>query len=79
MYQNEENAGNQVVCKFCPAGKEFVGISRLCKTCESNFYQDEKWRANLYELAKIYFNENHVFKIYGGDLCTYDDYKRFYS
>ena len=46
---------------------------------QKNFYQDEKWRANLYELAKIYFNENYVFKIYGGDLCTYDDYERFYS
>lgn len=41
--------------------------------------QNNKWKADLYNLAKIYFNEQGIFDIYGGDFCTYSDSEKFYS
>ena len=38
-----------------------------------------KWMANLYELAKIRLNQTGLTEVYGGDLCTVCDEKRFYS
>ena len=39
----------------------------------------DKWMADLNKLALIRLNDSGVFKISGGDLCTYCDSERFYS
>ena len=38
-----------------------------------------KWMADIYELARIALYEAGVGQIFGGDFCTYDDDRRFYS
>lgn len=38
-----------------------------------------KYRADLYSLARVALSTLGVEQIYGGDLCTYADSKRFYS
>jgi polyphenol oxidase len=38
-----------------------------------------KWLANLYELAQLRLRRIGVEEIYGGDFCTFEDSKRFYS
>lgn len=39
----------------------------------------QKWLANLYLLATQRLNDCGVYRIYGGDYCTYSDSDRFYS
>ena len=39
----------------------------------------QKWRADIYTLARIRLNACGVRAIYGGGLCTYTDAARFYS
>ena len=41
--------------------------------------KEKKWLANLYELARLRLNKKGVTQIYGGDMCTFSDSKRFYS
>ncbi len=38
-----------------------------------------KWRADIYQLARITLNQASVTKIYGGNFCTCCDEQRFYS
>lgn len=38
-----------------------------------------KWLANIYDLARVRFQRLGIRQIYGGDLCTYSDPKRFFS
>jgi hypothetical protein len=38
-----------------------------------------RWQADLYSLARQRLNEAGVQRIYGGDACTYDDSRRFFS
>lgn len=38
-----------------------------------------KWLANIYDLARVRFQRLGIHQIYGGDLCTYSDPKRFFS
>lgn len=38
-----------------------------------------KWLADIYLLARLRLQRMGVTAIYGGDLCTYQDAKRFYS
>jgi polyphenol oxidase len=40
---------------------------------------NEKWLANLYELAQLRLRRIGVEEIYGGDLCTFEDSERFFS
>ncbi len=40
---------------------------------------DEKWLADIYQLARLRLNTLGVTRIYGGDLCTHTDAARFYS
>ncbi|MCL4122089.1 UNVERIFIED_CONTAM: hypothetical protein GTU68_010563 [Idotea baltica] len=39
----------------------------------------DHWMADLYGLARIALNQIGISQIYGGDLCSYADAKRFYS
>lgn len=41
--------------------------------------QNEKWMANLYQLARQRLHTLGVEQIFGGDLCTASDAARFYS
>lgn len=38
-----------------------------------------KWYANIYELARLRLQALGINRIFGGDLCTYNDTERFYS
>ena len=38
-----------------------------------------KWLADIYALARLRLQRSGITQIYGGDLCTYNDAKRFYS
>ncbi len=40
---------------------------------------DEKWLADIYQLARLRLNALSVSRIYGGGLCTHTDAARFYS
>jgi len=40
---------------------------------------DGKWMADIYQLARLRLNALGITRIYGGDLCTYNDPERFYS
>jgi YfiH family protein len=39
----------------------------------------EKWRADLYQLARLALRRAGVGEVYGGGWCTYGDPERFYS
>jgi polyphenol oxidase len=39
----------------------------------------EKWLANLYDLARMRLNRLGIFKVAGGDECTYHSSEKFYS
>lgn len=41
--------------------------------------QDQRWLANIYQLAKIELATLGIEQIYGGDFCTVTDTERFYS
>jgi hypothetical protein len=41
--------------------------------------QDQHWYGDLYHLARNNLAQCDVTAVYGGDLCTYQDAKRFYS
>ncbi len=61
-----------------------VDIRKKINSCFLKIHKNKidhnnKWKADLYNLAKIYFNEHGIFDIYGGNLCTYKDSERFYS
>ncbi len=43
------------------------------------FQVDQRWFANLYDLAKINLRHCGVTAVFGGGLCTYCDPERFYS
>jgi polyphenol oxidase len=38
-----------------------------------------KWMADIYQLARLRLQAMGIQRIYGGDLCTYNDPERFYS
>jgi len=81
--QKNFEVGHEVKRAFLN-GCHSIDLEKKVSSCfvrvkQKKVYQDEKWRASLYDLAKIHLNENNVFKIYGGDSCTYDDSERFYS
>ena len=40
---------------------------------------DKKWMLNIYQLARQELIRQGVNEIYGGGLCTYSDFNRFYS
>lgn len=40
---------------------------------------NNRWRANLYELAKLRLAQQGVTAVFGGDLCTFSDANRFFS
>lgn len=40
---------------------------------------NNKWRANLYKLAKQRLHKLGIDTVYGGEYCTYTDLKRFFS
>ena len=40
---------------------------------------NDKWLANLYELAQLRLRRLGVEDIYGGDCCTFEDAERFFS
>jgi YfiH family protein len=41
--------------------------------------ENGRWQADLYGLARQRLNEAGVEQIYGGDACTYNDSRRFFS
>jgi YfiH family protein len=41
--------------------------------------ENGRWQADLYGLARQRLNQAGVVQIYGGDACTYDDSRRFFS
>lgn len=56
----------------------FLAGSAAAATCfEPN--ENGRWQADLYGLARRYLSAAGVLQIYGGDLCTYADDKRFFS
>ena len=58
------------------------GDSHQGDFCEGEPHVDsraDKWMADLYGLARIALNEAGVDQVYGGDFCTYEDTRRFYS
>jgi len=62
-------------------------VTNCFSKVKSNFHEGgphvdnsaDKWMADLYGLARIALNEAGVDQIYGGDFCTYEDTRRFYS
>jgi len=56
----------------------FVSKNKVHKTAFKTHF-DQKYLANIYELAKQQFNARGVEQIYGGEYCTFSDEKRFYS
>jgi len=40
---------------------------------------NDKWLADLYLLARLRLSALGINRVYGGGLCTYSDYKRFFS
>lgn len=38
-----------------------------------------KWRADLYQLARLRLKQLGIIEVYGGEYCTYADAARFYS
>lgn len=55
------------VTKFAPFAAGFVQIS------------DNKYLADIYQLARIELAARGVHAVYGGDFCTFTDEERFYS
>lgn len=41
--------------------------------------QDNKWLADIYQLARLRLHKLGIARIYGGDFCTYTDSERFFS
>lgn len=41
--------------------------------------QQDKWLADIYQLARLRLNVAGVTQCYGGDFCTYTDSERFFS
>jgi len=39
----------------------------------------DHWMADLYGLARIALNQTGIYRIYGGDYCSYADAEQFYS
>lgn len=72
--------GEDVLCAFQQAEKnrcfsEKVSLSFTPSRNKSN----KKYMADLYGLARSELNGQGCSKIYGGELCTYDDSDRFFS
>ncbi len=44
-----------------------------------NAQAQEKWLANIYQLARLRLKKLGIQAIYGGDYCTYTDEERFFS
>lgn len=63
--------GDEVRAAYINKAPEFsVAFRRLNET---------KWLADIYQLARIALHNAGVKQIYGGEFCTFGDYKRFYS
>jgi YfiH family protein len=81
--QENFEVGSEVREKFLLGSNETDTIEKInscfIKKNKNGPDKNDKWKANLYELAKVYLNQNGIFDIYGGDFCTYNDSKRFYS
>ncbi|HTM63645.1 MAG TPA: peptidoglycan editing factor PgeF [Gammaproteobacteria bacterium] len=56
----------------------FVEYDQDCTTCFTPHYQ-EKWMANLYQLAVRRLNKIGIHAIYGGEYCTHTQKDLFFS
>lgn len=83
-------ANEELLCWLGPAigpkafevGKEVVDDFINKDGMHENAFQNrnnEKYLANIYQLAKNVLTKNGVLKIYGGDHCTYTESEKFYS
>lgn len=55
-------------------------VSQDAKSAEAfNAHLQDKWLANIYQLACLRLQNLGVTKIYGGDYCTYTDQEQFFS
>lgn len=58
--------------------KAFAGKNQLMQTAFSPLPND-KWLANLYELARLTLFQAGIKQVYGGEYCTYSDPSQFFS
>lgn len=56
-----------------------IFLSAQAGSAEAFVPHGEKWRADLYLLARLQLNAASVTRIYGGGLCTFSDRERFFS
>lgn len=56
-------------------------FTELDPAAESAFYPhgDDKWLADIYQLARLRLQNAGTGSIYGGEFCTWSDAERFYS
>lgn len=57
----------------------FVNVQAQAETAFIAGLQRDKWRADIYALARLRLARAGVHRIYGGGACTYSDPERFYS
>lgn len=70
--QQAFEVGNEVYEAFVRWNSQ--AKSAFCPSKSSN-----RFMADLYQLARLQLNQLGVYKIYGGDFCTYSDCEKFYS
>lgn len=70
--QQAFEVGNEVYEAFIQ--KDSQAAAAFCPGGNSN-----RFMADLYQLARLQLNQLGIYRVYGGNFCTYSDRERFYS
>jgi len=59
--------------------EQFINQNRLHAKAFITGQRSDKWYMDIYQIARQQLKDHGLEQIYGGELCTFEDAKRFYS